>query len=123
MTRLIKTTLATKLKEIGSPFKYNDILIHKTNISNIERLEAGFDFIDRKYILVIKGYEDIKISIIIGYDNYFSHYCLIKDNILGIDIFDSSVVDVFTAVQKAVLHLGYTIHTFLERSGNQTCLK
>lgn len=111
MTRLIKNTLEIKLKDLGSPFSYSDIHVRKSSITNKEQIEIGFDFIDKKYILTIKGYENIEFIIYIGYDNYFEHYCFIKNTLLDVDIFASSVCDVFTAVQKAVLQLGYSINS------------
>lgn len=111
MIRFIKQTLEIKLKDLGSPFSYSDIHVHKLSITNKERIELGFDFIDRKYILTINGYENIEFIIYIGYDDYFSHYCYITCSILDRGIFASSVADVFTAIQKAVLQLGYNIHS------------
>lgn len=120
MTKLIKQTLEIKLKDLGSPFSYSDIHVHKSSITDKEWIELGFDFIDRKYILTINGYENIEFIIYIGYDNYFSHYCYITSSIfdcyitcsiLDRGIFASSIADVFTAIQKAVLQLGYNIHS------------
>ena len=70
MTTLIKNALSIKFKELGSQVSYKDIKIHKCNITNKERIEIGFDFVDRKYTLTIKDYENIEFNIILGYDDF-----------------------------------------------------
>lgn len=38
MIRFIKQTLEIKLKDLGSPFSYSDIHVHKSSITDKERI-------------------------------------------------------------------------------------
>ena len=52
MTKLIKNTLEIKLKDLGSPFSYSDIHVHKCSITNKEQIETGFDFIIAYFVII-----------------------------------------------------------------------